>query len=290
MRPDSVSERLADDLARVAALGRGGARVERGLAGDRLVEAVRAQADRLTFESPVAAATAVLRHVGELPYNERESDCPIACYHRSASATVTVGDLVGEGLDLVFVRRGEEPNRTGIRLEAVVRVAPSGVPHLVSYGWPTCTAGPPILNFAGHAAGYWRQLLADLRTHHSPAGFERAMLMAYGGRVASLREGTLPGLARQREVLGLVARRLRQLAGYLGRSIHLAERGDPAGWTAASVRRAALESLFAGLLGSVAFDLVNADALAHLDRAIIDTGVSMPEPVRRSVAYLPSPV
>ncbi|MQA25553.1 MAG: hypothetical protein GEU94_08780 [Micromonosporaceae bacterium] len=291
--PEFMSRRLSDDLAEVAALGREGATADPELAAEQLVAAVRAQADRLGFRSPVAAATAALRHVGELPLAERGAEGPIGPYHRGASQTVADGGVVREwitedaGIELVFHRRAAEPNDTGVLLEAAVRVEPTGEVFLTSYGWATRAVRQPTFSFDGTASGYVEQMLADLRAAgESPAAFERAMLMAYGGGVATYRDGPLPSEVTepaQREVLRLAVEHVQLLGRYIEDAVDLAERGGLSDWAVACVRRSAAESLFAGFLGSATFELIDSDALTEWDEAIAEAARGLPAAPRRAL-------
>lgn len=310
--PDHLSRQLSQDLAAVAALGRTGGNVAPDLEPAELVTAVRAQADQLGFDSPVAAAAAALRHVGELPIAERAESAStgedgqppngaaaVGPYHRSASMTVADGEVVREWIDeagrieLIFHREAREPNDSGVLVEAAVRVEPSGELFLTSYGWPTRAVDRPVFSFGGTAAGYLQQLFVDLAAAaEEPRLFERAMSMAYGVTVAVNREGSLPAEVlepAQREVLRLVVRQAALLGGYLDDAISLAEDGGLAEWMTACVRRSAAESLFAGFLGSASFELVNSEALEELESAIAETAGELPTAARRALVPVDTP-
>ncbi|MGH3656214.1 MAG: hypothetical protein ACRDUA_06110 [Micromonosporaceae bacterium] len=297
--PDAMSRRLAEDLAAVRQLGRGGATADPDLEPEELVSAVRAQAGALTFESPVAAATAALRHGAELPYQERGGDRPFRPYHASASLTVSDGEVVREwlgsdgGIELVFRREAREVNDTGVLLEATVRVAGSGPVSLTSYGWPTRAVDLPVYHFGGAAEGYLRQLADDLATAgQTPALFERAMLMGYGFAVAQALRGPVPdeiAQAAQQQVVRLVVERLPMLGHYLEQAVDLADLGGQGGWLAGCVRRSAAESLFANFLGGVTFDLVEVDLLGELQQAIAEAAEGVPAPHRSALVPAGTP-
>ncbi|MGH3737665.1 MAG: hypothetical protein ACRDT6_18945 [Micromonosporaceae bacterium] len=297
--PRALSERLTVDLAAVAALGRDGVRVPPGQTGETLVESVRSQADQLGFGSPVQAATASAAQVAQLPWPERTGAPAIEAYHRSASLTVAGGDLVLEraalepGRELVFRRRAVDANSTGVQLEAVVRAGVDGVVTLESYGWPT---EAPAYVFDGPVSGYVSQLLEDLGQLDAvaealhPALFRQAMLMAYGvvasrvpGAAGDAVESAAPG------VLEAVVPRAELLAEYLEAAYDLVERGGRDGWIEACVRRSAAEALFSRFLGSAAFELVDATALAELTQEVAAGGAALPVAQRRALTPIGTP-
>lgn len=306
--PGIIQRRLDADLAEVAALDRGGVRVDPALEAEALVLAVRESADKLGFRTPVTAAVEANERVDELPLDERESARPIEAYHRSASLTVANGEVMRElvgpdsSLNLVFHRRVAEPNHTYLRLETTVGIDTGGGVRLVAHGWPTAVTDQPVHSFGGTAEGYAEQLVADLRVAVKDADsqteelealpgsgsdplarahFERAMSMAFGFAVAQNRDGYLPEdrlMVFQDEVVTLVARSAGHLARYLETAFDLAEQGGLRGWTGACVRRSAVEGLFAGFLGSAAFELVDADVLTELHQVIDEAAEELAKP------------
>lgn len=291
--PDSVRQRLATDLAAVAATGRGEVRVDPSLPAEQLVLAVREQAHRLGFGSPTVAVVEAGEHADELPVSEREAAGTIEAYHHSAGRTVLNGEVVRElprsdGTSLVFHRQAAEPQFTSIRTEAVVGISSGGTAHLVGYGWPTVVTERPVHTFGGSPEGYAEQLVADLRraAESGTAGnsltgdavdptarayFSRAMLMALGFVIAAHRDGQLPAdrlVVYQHDVARLVATSAPLLVDYLEGAFDSAEQGGMIGWTTACVRRSGVEGLFAGFLGSASFELMDADVLIDLHRVI----------------------
>ena len=300
--PEVIQRQLDADLAQVAEMGRGGVTVDPSLAVERLVLAIREQAEKLDFGSPVASALAAREHGEELPLGEWDPAAPIQAYHVSASRTVANGEVVRDhvgydgDVNLVFHRRGAEPNDTTVRLEAVVSVGPDGAVRLSHYGWPTVAIEQPVHSFGGTADKYADQLVADLteavkRLGDAPepdslAGvdpmarghFARAMLMAFGFAIAQHRDGYLPGdrlRELQDEVVPLVARGAVLLADYLEKAFDDGERGGLYGWTSACVRRSAVEALFAGFVGSAAFELIDAETLIELHQVIDDAAADL---------------
>jgi hypothetical protein len=279
---EELSRRLATDLERVKAAGRGKVEVDPSLPAEQLVEAVRATARTIGFATPVGAAVAAHGHARDLPLAERAHPRDeFLGYFASAGRTVAEGKLVRErirhdaGYDLVFHRLGEEPNLISLRLEAVVVVDRTGQAYLGSYGWPTAAVTEPVVAYDGPATGYVDQLLADFRAAGRPPGgvedralFERGMLMTLGSLAAQSRDGWLTPqqvAPVQDEALKLLARSPALLSDYLDLAYQLAQRGDPVSWTAGCLRRSAVEALFSGFLGSAAFEFVDAAALSALD-------------------------
>lgn len=70
-------------------LGRGGVRVDPAADVSELAAVVRAQADRLGFDSPIRAATLAKKRLRELRVTERVQGSGIAAYHRTRYAKAT---------------------------------------------------------------------------------------------------------------------------------------------------------------------------------------------------------
>ena len=262
----ALRRRLAVDLAEVSALGRGEVHVDLAAEVSALVAEVRAQADRLGFDSPIRAATLAKKHLNELPAAERTPGSGIAAYHRAASRTLREGRVTahhtsptGEQL-LTFHRAAEEAAGTTVTLEAQVRTEPDGTVWLDSFGWPTTPV--PVYTFTGGA--YFDQAVTDLADDTVP--FDRAMLML----LASVLD-TAPSPPDNEQRIAAaqqIARRRQDLNGYLAQARNYAYAAFGREWFGACLYRSALEAVFENFLGSVAFSLVDMAEVDEVDRLL----------------------
>jgi hypothetical protein len=259
--PGLVRDRLAADLAELAAMGRTGVPVG---AGADVVGVVRANADRLAFRSPVEAATLSLRRLRELPVAERGSGSPIGPYHAAASATVAHGESAAPRSGrLVFRRAAAEVARTTVLLEAVVEVDADGQAWLESFGWPGDVTDRPVWVFGGSASEYLAQAESD-----AAAGmpFDRVMAMILGATVADFDPAAVED--QRIRIAEAVAARRGELSAYIGQAASYARAVGASGRWPACLYRSALEALFEGFLGGTAFSLVDMDEIEEIDEEL----------------------
>lgn len=265
--PEFVQRRLEHDLATIAALGRAGVRVEPGADPSAVRETLRVNADMLTFDSPVNAATQTKRRLHELPSAERRDGTPVRAYHASASATVREGSVVSDTTDsdgsrvLVFHRHAPETGLATVTLSARVRVETDGQTHLEAYGWPTPPTGP-VHVFGGTGRDLLSQAVSDLADEQTP--LDRSLLLLWG---AALRGGA-PTQNQRLRVAELITARLGELNVYLSRVDDYALMPDGEGWYAACLHRSVLENLFEAYLGSATFTLLDAEDIDDTDEEL----------------------
>ncbi|SKA10407.1 hypothetical protein SAMN02745673_02471 [Marinactinospora thermotolerans DSM 45154] len=264
--PDAIRRRLDADIAEVARLGQGEVSIDPAAPRDVLMAEIRSQARRIGFDSPIAAATAAMRHIRELPVAERGSGSPITPYHEAAHRTLAEGELVAETTSptgerlLVLQRVAEEAAGVTVTLRARVRIDPDHGTWLDSFGWPVDAPDVPVYSFTAGPAACLSQALADLRDDTVP--FDRAMLMVLGTATGT------PEAAdeRQRRDLALqFAGRPDDLDAYIARLRSYADDASGDGWFGACLYRSALETLFEGFLGGAAFALVDMSVIDDID-------------------------
>ncbi|WP_433325720.1 hypothetical protein [Spirillospora sp. CA-294931] len=264
--PGRMQARLDADLHEVAALGRSGASVDLTLGDASIPEQVRQAAGLLGFESPVDAATQSLKHIDDLPADERGSGSPIGPYHRAAGRTVAEGELKAHTTNagvrrLVFQRVAPVAAGISVTLEAAVRIEGAGRPYLEAFGWTTRGA---VYTFGGTRGGYLTEALDGLR---GDGPFDQVMLMVLATGLG------LPGdddQAGRMPLAELMAGRGGSLGAYVSKAESYALAAGAGGAFGACLYRSALETLFENYLGGVAFSLVDMDDVNDVDEELRD--------------------
>ena len=260
-----VELRLEQDLAELAALGRGGVRVNPKEGPKAVVKALRESADRLGFASPIDAATHVLRRLDELPVAERGN--PIPSYHASASETVRTGRAKSKGvvdgvLNLAFERAAPVTPLATVTLSTLVEIRGDGEAYLAEHGWPA-PPSKPVHSFTGTPEELLERARVDLADEEVP--LDQSLLLLWGARIGAT---DLVGTHEQRllvaEGAGVRGGEIRSL---LARTEQLAT-GPEEGWYAACLHRSMLENLFEGFLGSVTFAIVKPEDIDDVDEEL----------------------
>lgn len=255
-----VENRLQQDLAVVNALGRGGVRVNPSAGPKVVVGALRESADVLGFESPIDAATHVMRRLEELPPAERGN--PIPAYHASASETVRKGRAKSEGvtdgtLNLLFERQAQLTPLATVTLATRVRIMGDGTAYLAEHGWPA-SPSKPVHAFTGKPEELLERARVDLADSDVP--LDQSLVLLWGARIGS---PDLVGTQEQRlSVAEGAAVRGGEIRGLLARSEQLASGPE---WYAACLYRSMLENLFEGFLGAVTFAVVKPEDIDDVD-------------------------
>ena len=269
--PGLVQRRLSADLEAVAALDRGHVRLDPSADAEALVSQIRDTADRIGFESPLAAATLSKRFSVELPLNER-SQHKIEAYHRSATRTLQEGTLTSDqtGSDraryLDFQRNAMETDLVSFTLSARVHLFPDGTAWLDSFGWPN-PPKRPVHTFAGSSEELISQAQRDLQAEDVP--LERALLMLLGATLQSNDDLTLTDTVRL-QVAESVTRRRGELNICMSRAEDYAAASEDGSWYSACLYRSLLENVFESFLGSVTFDLIDEEDLSDLDHELAE--------------------
>ncbi len=267
--PGLVQRRLSADLQAVAALNRGHVRLDPSAGTEALVSQVRDTADRIGFESPLAAATLSKRFSVELPLSER-SPHKIEAYHRAATRTLREGTLASDqpGSDrtryLDFQRNAMEAGLVSLTLSARIHLVSDGSAWLDAFGWPN-SPKRPVHTFAGSPEELISQAQRDLQAEDVP--LERALLMLLGATLQSGNELDLTDTLRL-QIAESVTNRRGELNICISRAEDYASASEDGPWYSACLYRSLLENVFEKFLGSATFDLIDEEELSELDNEL----------------------
>lgn len=265
--PGLVQRRLDRDLAAVAALGRAGVQVDPTADSAIVHETLRANAEMLTFESPIDAATQTKRRLTELPVEERHDGTPVHAYHASASTTVREGVVVSDTAVsdgsrlLIFRRPSAETTLMTVTLSARVRVESDGRAHLEGYGWPAPPT-EPVHTFIGTGDQLISQAVSDLADEHIP--LDRPLLLLWGARL----RGKTPSHSQRLRIAEFIAARVGELNAHLSQTDDYTLTSKDHGWYGACLYRSTLENLFETYLGSLTFTLLDAEDIDETDEEL----------------------